>query len=349
MTLSTMTAASPDPERRAHAAADRPVSPPSPRWLALLRRWGPWLVGLAIVGAIAASVPFAKFGASLGHGPHAALAATELMITTLVLFTDSFSTWIGLRSLRIRWAFPRVMAVRGATFLLFLINYALGQGGFGYYLYRAGEPALRAVGATLFLIGTNLAALLVLTFGVWAVADQRASNPAMWWTIVVGMMAFAAYLVVIAVRPGWLARRGVFAALFDGGLGAHAIAIAGRVPHVIALVLAHWVAMRVWGFDVPLVAGIVFLPAVTLAAVMPISPAGLGTTQAAMLYFFRDYAPGATADDRAASLLAFAMVHFVYGVLAGVIVGLGCLPFAKRTGLLRTPADEPAAPAAAPE
>ena len=328
------------------------MAAPPPRRFARLRRWGPWLVGLAIVLVIATNVPFAKFRASIGHGPHVALATVELLITTLVLFTDSFSTWIGLRALRIRWGFPRVIAVRGATYLLFLINYALGQGGFGYYLYRAGEPALRAVGATLFLIGTNLATLLVLTFGVWAIADGRATNPAMWWTLVLGMAAFAAYLVVIAVRPGWLARRGVFAPLFDGGLGGHALAIAGRVPHVIAVVLAHWVAMRVWGIEVPFAAGAVFMPAVALAAVMPISPAGLGTTQAAMLYFFRDHAPGATADDRAASLLAFAMVHFVYGVLAAVLVGLACLPFAKRTGLLPA-AGEPVppgpGPAAAPE
>jgi hypothetical protein len=307
--------------------ADAPVR--RGKWI---RQWGPWFVGLAILVVIGTQVPFAQFKASIGHGPHITLALVEIAITFLVLCTDSVSTWIGMIALKIRWPFKKVVAVRGATYLLFLVNYALGQGGFGYYLYRAGEPALRAVGATLFLIGTNLATLLLLTFGVWALAGAQSTNPAMWWTLVIGTIAFGVYLVIIATRIGFLARRQVLAPLFDAHLKGHALAIVGRIPHVVAVVLAHWVAMRVWGIEVPFLVAATVMPAVALAAVLPISPAGLGTTQVAMVYFFRDYASGATADDRAASLLAFGIVHFVYGVLAALVVGLVCLPLAKKMG-----------------
>lgn len=316
---------------------------PSPqRRFARLRRLAPWMVGLAILIVVATQVPFEQFSASISQGPHLELAAVELLITLIVLCTDSFSTWIGLLALRIRWPLAKVTAVRGATYLLFLINYAVGQGGFGYYLYRAGEPALRAVGATLFLMGTNLATLLLLTFGVWALTGGSTTNDAMWWTLVVGVSAFAAYLVVISLRPPWLFRRAVLAPLFDGALRGHAIAIAGRIPHVISVVLAYWVAMRVWGIEVPFTAAAILMPAVSLAAVLPISPAGLGTTQAAMVYFFADFAPGVTADDRAANLLAFGIVHFVYGFLAALLVGAACLPFAKRIGGI--PTDETTRP-----
>jgi uncharacterized membrane protein YbhN (UPF0104 family) len=253
-----------------------------------------------------------------------------------VLCTDSVSTWIGLLALKIRWRLGKVLAVRGATYLLFMINYALGQGGFGYYLYRSGEPPLRATGATLFLIGTNLATLLVLTFGVWTIAGGRDHNAAMWWTLVIGTSAFAVYLVVIAIRLALLSRWQVLAPLFEAGIPGHAIAMLGRLPHVIVIVLAHWVAMSVWGIDVPFAVAATLMPAVALAAVLPISPAGLGTTQAAMVYFFSDYATGATGDDRAANLLVFGIVHFVYGVLAAVLVGFVCLIFAKRSGAITT-------------
>jgi len=323
------------------------VASPS-RASALIRRWGPWFVGLAILVVIGTQVPLAQFRASIGQGPHLQLAAVEILITFVVLCTDSVSTWIGMIALKIRWPFAKVLAVRGATYLLFLVNYALGQGGFGYYLYRAGTPALRAVGSTLFLIGTNLATLLLLTFGVWAVAGGRSANQAMWWTLVIGTGAFAAYLAIIAARLPFLAQRQVLAPLFDAGIRGHALAIVGRIPHVTVVVLAHWVAMRVWGIDVPFTVAATMMPAVALAAVLPISPAGLGTTQVAMVYFFRDYASGATADDRSASLLAFGIVHFVYGVLAALVVGFICLPFAKRMGAVSTSDDgklEPAKPA----
>jgi uncharacterized membrane protein YbhN (UPF0104 family) len=96
------------------------------------------------------------------------------------------------------------------------------------------------------------------------------------------------------------------------------------------MVIGHWAAMRVWGLDVPFGVGIAIMPLVVIVSVLPISPAGLGTAQAALVYFFQDYAEGATADDRAAVVLAFAIVHFVYGVLASLIVGLSCTPVAKR-------------------
>jgi uncharacterized membrane protein YbhN (UPF0104 family) len=73
------------------------------------------------------------------------------------------------------------------------------------------------------------------------------------------------------------------------------------------------------------------MPAVVIASVLPISPAGLGTTQAAFVFFFGSYAAGATSDERTAAVLAFAIVHFVYGVLASLAVGFACLPFAKRS------------------
>lgn len=301
-----------------------------------VRTLAPWIIGIAIFVVIAMQVPFATFRASLQHGPHVALAITELVIAIVVLFTDSLSAWVGLLVLRIRWPFARVTAIRGATYLLVLLNYAFGHGGFAYYLYRSGVNAKRAVGATLFLLGTTLATLLVLTFGIWLVADGRSVNVQMWWTLVAMMIAFTVYLLVIATRVRFLADREILAPLFEANLKGHAIAIIGRLPHVVVIVFAHWVAMIVWGIELPVEVVAVFMPAVALAAVLPISPAGLGTIQAAMVFFFVDYAPGATADERTASLLGFGMIHYVYGVIFTALVGLVCIALAKRSGFLTT-------------
>jgi hypothetical protein len=184
------------------------------------------------------------------------------------------------------------------------------------------------------LIGTNLATLLVVTTLAWVLAGNDPKHAALWWTLVGGCGAFAVYLVVIAVAPRWLAKVQILAPLFEGGLRAHAIAIAGRLPHVATIVLSYWVAMRVWGIPVPLVAGLTLMPAVVIASVLPFTVAGLGTTQAALFYFFSDFAAGATADDRQAHVLAFAVVYFVYSTAAALVIGLACTPFAKKLGLL---------------
>jgi hypothetical protein len=298
--------------------------------LAFARRVGPWLIGAAILAAIAARFPLSAFRAALGQGAHLPLAVANIVITALVLTSDSIATWIALLAARMRRPLGSVLVVRGATYLLLLVNYALGQGGFGYYLYRTGVPALRATGATLFIMGTNFATLLLVTTAAWAFRGIDATSAALWWTLTIGCAALGVYLIVIAIAPAFLARRELLAPLFAAGLRGHALAIAGRIPHVAVIVLGYWGAMRVWGIDVPFAVGVTLMPAVVIAAALPIAPGGLGTTQAAAVYFFSSYAAGATADERGAALLAFAIVHFVYGVSAAMAFGLICAPLARR-------------------
>ncbi len=95
------------------------------------------------------------------------------------------------------------------------------------------------------------------------------------------------------------------------------------------IVLGHWFAMRAWGIPVPFVVAATIMPAVVIAALLP-TPGGLGTTQVALVYFFSSYASGATGDDREAAVLAFSIVHFVYGVLSQLAVGVVCIPFARK-------------------
>lgn len=305
------------------------------RAIGVLRRIGPWLVGVAIVVVIATRVPIEGFRGAIAKGPHLRLAIVDLLITAVVLSTDTLSTWIGLIAAGVRWPVIRVLAVRGATYVLALLNYAVGQAGLGYYLHRSGETPARAVGITLFLTGTTFATLLVLTTGSWAI-DGRGG--AMWTTLVAGSVALAAYLVVIGLAPRFLVNRRALAPLFDAGLRGHLVAIVGRAPHIAALVLGYWVAMRAWDLDVPIGVAATVMPAVVIATVLPISPAGLGTAQAALVYFFSDYAPGATAHDRGASVLAFGVVHFVYATLGQLLVGVVCLSLAKRQDAATLPA-----------
>ena len=65
------------------------------------------------------------------------------------------------------------------------------------------------------------------------------------------------------------------------------------------------------------------VPIWVIISALPISPAGLGTAQAAMLYLFRTYATQA-------SLLAYSIVNFAFSMLASVIVGAVCAAISRR-------------------
>ena len=285
-----------------------------------------------------ARVPFDAFRAAMGNGPHVALATVDVIVVVLTLGTDAVATWMALIALGMRRPLGHVTAIRGATFILFLLNYALGQGSFGYYLHRTGTPAKRAIGATLFVVGTNFATLLVVT----SIACAASGDGVMGRLLAGGCVAFAAYLAVIWIAPEFLRTRAVFAPLFDAGLRGHLLAIAARVPHVLVMSLGIWLAMRAWGIEVPFVAGLTTMPLVVIAAALPFTPAGLGTTQAALVYLFSDFAAGSTADDRGAVVLAFSIVHFVYSVAGILLVGLVSIPVARTIGAIPPSAKAPA-------
>ena len=303
------------------------------RLLRIARRWSPWLVGIGILGLIAARIPYAEFRDAIARGPQLALALFNAGLIVAVLAADAVATWLGLLSVRMKRPFLHVVAVRGATYVLYLINYAIAQGAFGYYLRRSGATTVRAVGATLYLMGTNLATLLVMMAALWLV-PVATHPPGVWGVLVAGNVGFAIYLVAIAWAPAFLTRVEVLAPLFDARLRGHAIALAGRIPHIAVMILGYWFAMEIWGIHVPFSTAVAVIPAVIIASVLPIAPAGLGTTQLALVYFFADHAPGAQHAERAATTLAFSIVHLVYGVVASALVGLLCIPFARRIGAI---------------
>lgn len=295
------------------------------RW----RQVWPWLVGLAIVIVLATRVPFDAFGRAIHEGPHLWLAVVDLGVIIIILLTDTVATWASLIAVRLRWSMRDALAVRGATYVVALLNYAVGQGGVAYYLHKGGVSGLRAAGITLFMMGTTFATLLLATTLTWLLGGDHGTDGAMWWTLVAGCVGLGLYLAVIALAPAWLARRELLAPLFDARVRGHVLAILARVPHVAIIVLGHWFALIAWGIPVPFVFAAATMPLVVIATVLPISPAGLGTTQAALVYFFSDYAGGATDEARAASVLAFAIVHFVYGTVGQLIVGLACIPMTR--------------------
>ena len=306
--------------------------------IAWLRRLWPWLVGVAIVVVIVTRVPLAAFREASGKGPQVSLALFDLGLMIVILAGDTFATWVGMIAVKLRRPLAELLIARGATYALFVINYAVGQGAFGFYLHRTGVKPLRATGITLFLIGINLIALVALTTLAWAFGEAVSHSGAVWWGLVGTMLAFVAYLGIIALRPAPLVARELFAPLFDAGLGGHALAFVARLPHTCIIVLGQWLAVRVWGVPVPFSSCLTIVPLVVIASVLPISPGGLGTTQAAFLYFFTDLAPGATADERSANLIAFGIAHFVYGTIASALVGFAFLPASRKRGLFAKPA-----------
>jgi uncharacterized membrane protein YbhN (UPF0104 family) len=202
-----------------------------------------------------------------------------------------------------------------------VINYNLGQGAIVAFTKRArGLPLGLGTGTVLLIIGTNLVVLLVLA----AVGLSQTSAPraTALWPWVLGLLAgFAVYLVVVALKPRFLARYDLFKPAFKAGVLGHLAAVLIRMPHLGLVFFAHWLTMRAYGIDPPLAVFLSFMPVVSFISAIPISPQGLGTAQVAAVFFFAPYAVGDTAT-REATILAYSLTTSVLATLFMLTMGL---------------------------
>ncbi|HYN23239.1 MAG TPA: lysylphosphatidylglycerol synthase domain-containing protein [Thermoanaerobaculia bacterium] len=297
---------------------------------AAARRGLPWLVGLAILAVLVREIRLEPLLDAFRHGAYLALAAYIVLETLLALPADAFGARAALAAAGVRRPFLEVLQARGASYLLGLISYFAGQGGIGWYLARTGVPVGRSAGAVLLLMITNGMVMIVLgAAGLGAALAGGALGGAprelLFLTIVAALAGTVLYWILLAVRPRWLSRYSLLAPLFEAGVAGNLRAFAARLPHMLLLTILHWGAFRVWGIAVPVERGVALNPVVLLIAALPIAPGGLGTTQALQVLFFSPWAMGSTPDSRAAAVLAFSLVHHVFGLIVQGAIGLACL------------------------
>jgi uncharacterized membrane protein YbhN (UPF0104 family) len=127
---------------------------------------------------------------------------------------------------------------------------------------------------------------------------------------------------MIALRPRFLADRSLLRPLFEAGVVGTLEVAGARAAHTGILIAGHWLAMGLFGIDVPVADAIARLPVIFVIGSLPVSPSGLGTTQAAAVTLFAGYAPGASEAAREAAVLAYSLAFQVLGVVAMAAWGL---------------------------
>ena len=281
-----------------------------------------WVITLGLLSYLFWRTPFADVWTATRHAAPWTLPVALLLFGCIYL-GDSFAMWKTFGWFLARFSYRQILLVRGATYLLAALNYNVGQGAIVYFVNRAtGVPVLRGVATVLLIMGVNVLALLLLTSGGLLIAPDAPHSLTV--IIAAAYAGLAVYVALVAARPRWLAKRPIFDVLLSAGLGGHLRALVVRLPHIAALIAFQTATLHAFGVAVPVIQGIVCLPVIFFVAVLPISVQGLGTTQAAMVFFFARYAAGDKAAQEAA-VLAASLVNQVIGIGCQVLIGILCL------------------------
>ncbi|MFT6580067.1 MAG: uncharacterized membrane protein YbhN (UPF0104 family) [Alphaproteobacteria bacterium] len=222
----------------------------------------------------------------------------------------------------------------GAFFSQTLPSTMGGDAVRGWYLFRSGETLVRATSSLVLDRVCGLSGLLLIVlFCMPQIFAYAPEGPARWGmvsVVAIGAAAVGTLILIGRYRIGrldrWTATAPIAAVARDAAAlfatpTAWGVAIAAGVGIQLLIVLAAWLIGWSMGGVITLMQSVALIPPVVLAATLPISIAGWGVREGAMVVAL-GYV-GAPAADAVALSVAFGLVMIVAGLPGGLVWLLG--------------------------
>src|SRR6266852_4045642 len=283
------------------------------------------LLTLAIFALILRRVPLAALSAALHDADYALFLA--LMIPN-TLFYFAWDTLV--LSVVIRWfhgavPYRDLLSVRAASYVVGFFNTNLGRGAMAAYLSRRLKAPFLELGSTvIFLVLTEYTQLVLWSmFGLIGFRAEVTTS-----LLSVAAIVAVCWVVLFLYTKLHLSPAGAFRWVFAPRewrlFRTFRLATAARYGQVVLLrapmffvsLCAHYYAAHAFGIHIPFSQMLTFLPVIFMLAALPVTVAHLGTTQAAWIFFFHQYAtvPRLLAFSLAAHLV-FASTRALLGVI----------------------------------
>jgi hypothetical protein len=269
----------------------------------------PWAVGLAIVAVLVVRIDGAALLAAFSDSDLVRYFPIALAFVALWLALDAWilSRLFSALGPRIAWA--RAAWLRASTYPLMAVSFHLGSAQWVAALAREDDRGLaRCAGGMLVHYLADVAALAAVAFaGTWSGGGEAVA----YLRLPLGAIALLCGGILLAGRMSraFLRDRAVLEALASLPTPAIVELIAGRAAFHASAALFVFLAAPAFGLSAPLGALIGRMPIVLAVASLPISPGGLGTAHAAMLWLFEGF-------GSEARILAFGLIYsFTLSVL----------------------------------
>lgn len=289
---------------------------------------------VAIFGLILRRVPLPAVAAALRDADRVRFLALMIPNTIFYFAWDTLVLGVAVCWFHGQVPYRELLPVRAASYVVGFFNTNLGRGALAAYLSRRLHAPFLELGSTvLFLVLTEYTQLVL-----WAMlgllgfrADvsrgliAAAAGVAMFWLIVRWLLATRGWSISRTFRLATPSR--------------YAIIVLLRAPMFIVSLVLHYYAAGAFGIHIPFVQLLTFLPVIFMIAALPVTVAHLGSTQAAWIFFFSQYAP-------TPRLLAFSLAAHLVFAFTRAMLGVLWLPVAY-ADLLAPPRATTADPAVA--
>ena len=268
-------------------------------------------------------IPFNEFVLAISKARLAPFLVLMACFSICFFLMDTF-----VLSKMIRWFhgpldFRTLLPVRAVTYVVSIINTQLAQVALALYFHRRFQTPLAEITSTVAML-ILLEVTNLISFATVGLIAFPGGAPLVLITLPLGLGCFWIFITqvargglgVIGEKIGSHTLLKTFRAIrFKQGL--LVLALKGSV--FLLSLFVHKYALTLFGMDIPLFRLLTFLPLVFMIGALPVTVAHLGTSQAAWIFFFKDYAPEA-------DLLAYSLVSHLTFMLANGAIGLLFMP-----------------------
>ena len=294
------------------------ATPVRPAWRVWLSRLAPYLIASLVIAFILRRYSIDDIRAEMARGN--SLPLLPIAIATYVgsLVCVSGADRIVLRGL-LGASAPSWFAMargKGATVVLHIVHYALGQGAYATWLGRkTGIGVGRTGGLIAYIIAQELSS--VCLFATLVILIGKPAVPSALLATVGGIAALLIVLALVAPLTR-LERITAFESWSRVGQGRAIAQLGVRMLQHTVTTTGTWIAARTFGLDVPLTVMLSYMPIILVVGSLPVNVAGFGAVQGAWLLL----TPWAPAER----ILAFSVV---WQAMAAVALLLRGLPFLR--------------------
>ncbi len=265
------------------------------------------MIAAAIFFYLFRQYPPKKVLESLAYVNIAAFLSFSLIYFFLLYFIDAWS----MKDLMKRFGYAAtlggLMLGRGVTYLVMIINYPASQAAFAYYLKRKyNTPIFRALGIFLFIVFVDLLWIITLAFIGSSLQDYDISGIDLKRTIqIVALTAYsgaAIWIMFWRMMPkkidghGFICsmlrkikERDIFQIFSQAGISDYMRIAITRAPIHVAIIFYMYIVLQTFDVSCPIIRILGNVPVVFMIGTLPITPGGLGTTNAAMVELLSPY------------------------------------------------------------
>ncbi len=311
-----------------------------------IKHFVPWAVAAGIFAYLFHIYPPSEVWKALKFVNLPVFIAFAVGYFVFIYIVDSWVTQRVISDFSRPVTFKDIFAARGVTYLLMVLSYPASQAGFAYYLKRRyGIPIFQALGIFLFIVFIDLLWIINLAFAGSFFQDFTIGGIALNRTVqLTAATAYGFVFVWLAFWRRWperilgrhirvpfierLRKRNVFHIFDQARVYDYLRVTAMRTPIHLTIIISMFVVLKTFGTDIPFTKILSNIPLVFLVGTLPITPGGLGTTNAMTVELLSPYLSGPMIASGAidakgllfTATLLWMFANYLMKVITGVIM-----------------------------